>query len=210
MPVAEGDVDIVALVDRHDRKLVRDRQGPDTVEDLPGFKGVGHEQRHVGGSQRKLGRRGPARLGILPEVEVPHVGADERAQKGPVVQEHRIAGQVVRHAGLGIHHVGPLREGEPVIRLHDEDIVLSLLRLAQLPEAHVERLLAAGHVPLGDRNPVVPAVGRNRERGRTQPQTGHVDAAAALDAGVSPRGRDDGERIAQRDVDVAAAGSALR
>src|SRR5882672_11027941 len=96
--------------------------------------------------------------------------------------------------------------------------MLAQLELGRLPQGHVDRLLAARKIPLpvqlrgreGERYPVLASVRGDRHRAGAQPEAGAVDAPRGLDSGRQTRhGRYDVERIAERDVVVAAANASL-
>ncbi len=214
VPIREHDVEVVALVHRKDREPVAGREALGPVEDEAGVERGGRDRRSVHGADRNLGRPVRGIVRRAPDVEIAPVPAREGSEKRPVALQHAVTAHVVHDAGRRALDVAALREGQPVVRLRHVHVVEPSLGEGHLAKAHVERLLAARHVPLavqrrgreGHRNPVVAAVGRDRERRRAQPEAGHVHAPGRLDSG-----RDAGNRrhqvegIAQREVHVAAA-----
>ena len=212
--VGKDDMEVVALVDRHDREPVAGLESAGAVEDHPGIERVRREDRRVHRADRDV--RGTMR-GIprrAPHVEIAPVAAHEGPEERPVALEHAVPSDVVGHAGGRILHERALRPRHaPVVRLDDVDVVLAQLKLGRFPEAHVDGLLSARHVPLAiesgggewDDGEVVPAIGRHRHRCRAEPEARHVDAARGLDPGRNAgHRRHDVEGIAESYVVVAA------
>ena len=212
-------MDVIALVHGHDREPVARRARSGAVEDEAGIECVRREDRRVHRADRDVRGTGRGILGSAPHVKITLVPAHEGSEHRSVALERAVPSDVVPHARGRILNERAFRPRRPsVVRLGDIDVVLAEFGLGELPEAHVDGLLSARDVPLpvelggreGERGPVITAIHRDRHRGRAEPEARHVDAPRGLDTRHACHRRHDEERIAERQVDVAASQPTFR